>query len=402
MEVARGELKGFLDSRAASRAANTRAETKLSAWEVKLRSLVEDGAEEERVEWAEANLRKAKAKVTEKAAAVEGFERAVRHCERQLAAVVARVKDEEVDEVVEVDVQGEMEEEASVKDEEEETKVVEAAPAGGGDERLAQGVDGVEGCGGPPGPAMGPGSPGWHPPPKPGHPPRRRPGESGMDSPVFVGAGAPPAVGGGAGYGWTGGGGFVHLDEPLRLGWSRGRGGGNVSCQGRGTRGGGEPPPPPPERRVKMFELAQTNIFSPERKKGGATHWRFVAHCWQGRNLRGVEWVGKAWVWTPTWSALLDIRGFNPEAANRGVYAGVVHGIAGRPKPKPKPAAAPAGGPRQPHPPNAADAFAKALGAIPPALDHQGTVCQLRSSVDLANRSGAVLATAVPPPLEHR
>ena len=209
VEAARGEVKGFLDSRAASRAAKTRAETKVSAWEVKLRSLVEDGAEEERVEWAEANLRKAKAKVAEKAAAVEGFEPAVRECERQLAAVVARVKDEEVDEVVEVDVHGEMEEEASVKDEEEETKVVEAAPAGGGgDERLAQRVDGVEGCGGPPRPAVGPGSPGWPPPPKPGNPPPRRPGESGMDSPVFVGAGAPPAVGGGAvGMGGQAGGG---------------------------------------------------------------------------------------------------------------------------------------------------------------------------------------------------
>ena len=151
-----------------------------------------------------------------------------------------------------------------------------------------------------------------------------------------------------------------------------------------------------------MFELAQTNIFTPERKKGGANHWRFVAHCWQGLGLGGVEWVGKAWVWTPTWSALLDFGGFSPEAANRGVYAGVVHGIATRPKPKPKPAAAPAGGPPQPHPPNPADAFAKALGAISPALDRQGTVCQLRSSVDLANRSSADLATAVPPPLERR
>ena len=132
VEPARGELKGFLDSCAASRAAKTRAETKITAWEVKLRSLVEEGAEEERVEWAEANLRKAKAKVAEKAAAVEGFERAVRQCERQWAAVVARAKDEEVDEVSEVDVHGEMEDEASVGDEEGETKVVEAAPAGGG------------------------------------------------------------------------------------------------------------------------------------------------------------------------------------------------------------------------------------------------------------------------------
>ena len=56
-----------------------------------------------------------------------------------------------------------------------------------------------------------------------------------------------------------------------------------------------------------MFELAQTNIFTPERKKGGANHWRFVAHCWQGLGLGGVECVRKAWVWTPTWSAGLCI-----------------------------------------------------------------------------------------------
>ena len=114
------------------------------------------------------------------------------------------------------------------------------------------------------------------------------------------------------------------------------------------------------------------------------------------------EGIWNAWVWTPTWSALLDFGGFNPEAANRGVYTGVVHGIASRPKSKPKPAAAPAGGPPQPHPPNPADAFAKALGAISPALDRQGTVCRLRSSGDLANRSSVDLATAVPPPLERR
>ena len=112
--------------------------------------------------------------------------------------------------------------------------------------------------------------------------------------------------------------------------------------------------------------------------------------------------MGKAWVWTTTCSALMDVGGFNPQAAYRGVYARVVHGIATRPKPKPKPAAAPASGPPQPHPPNPADAFAKALGAISPALDRQGTVCRLRPSVDLANRSSADLATAVPPPLERR
>ena len=111
--------------------------------------------------------------------------------------------------------------------------------------------------------------------------------------------------------------------------------------------------------------------------------------------MGGVEWVEKAWVWTPTWSALLDFGGFNPEAAHRGVYAGVVHGIASRPKSKSTPAAAPAGGCPQPHPLNPADAFAKALGAISPALDGQGTICRLRSSGDLAKRSSVDLATVV-------
>ena len=77
----------------------------------------------------------------------------------------------------------------------------------------------------------------------------------------------------------------------------------------------------------------------------------------------------------PTWSAALDFGGFNPGAANRGAYAGLVHGIASRPKSKPKPAATPAGPPPQPHPPNSEDAFAQALGAISPAVDRQGTVC---------------------------
>ena len=110
VEEARGGLKGFLNSRVASKAAKTRAEGKVSAWEAKLASLREEGAEEERIRWGEANLRKAKLKVAEKKEAIEGFDRAVRWSERGLAAVVARVKDEEVVEVVEVDVQGKMEE----------------------------------------------------------------------------------------------------------------------------------------------------------------------------------------------------------------------------------------------------------------------------------------------------
>ena len=213
---------------------------------------------------------------------------------------------------------------------------------------------------------MGPGCPGWPRLPKPGHPPPRRPGESGLDFPVFVAAGAPPAVGGG-GWVWVDEGGVVHLDRPLRLGVVNGWSGWQPELPGPGKKWGEvQPPPPFPEMGVKMFELAQTNLFTPTRKKRGATHWRFVANCWQGLGLGGIEYAGKAWTRTPTWSALMDFGGFNPEAANRGAYAGVVHGIASVPKSKPKPAATPAGGPPQPHPPNSRDAFVKALGPSPP------------------------------------
>ena len=56
-------------------------------------------------------------------------------------------------------------------------------------------------------------------------------------------------------------------------------------------------------------------------------------------------------MWKQTWSALQDFGGFNPEAANPGAHAGLVHGIASRPKSKPKPAATPALGPRSRTPP---------------------------------------------------
>ena len=76
----------------------------------------------------------------------------------------------------------------------------------------------------------------------------------------------------GGGYGWTGGGGVVHLDKPLRQGVIEGSWGWQRELPGQGNERWGEVGVPP-ERGVKMFELAQTNIFTPERKKGGATHW---------------------------------------------------------------------------------------------------------------------------------
>ena len=58
----------------------------------------------------------------------------------------------------------------------------------------------------------------------------------------------------------------VHLDKPLRLGVVRGWWGWQRELPGKKW---GETRPPPPEMGVKMFELAQLNLFTPDRKKGG-------------------------------------------------------------------------------------------------------------------------------------
>ena len=166
---------------------------------------------------------------------MEGFERAVRQCERQLAALVGRVKDEEVDEVVEVDVHGEVEEKASVKDEEEETKVVEAAPAGGGTSDWRRGLMGSRAAGTlqdlPWDPAVLAGP----------HPPN-------MDTRLLVAPECPVwtlrfslvrvhhRVLGAGRWVWVDGEGAVDLDKPLRLGVVEGSWGWQRELPGQGNK----------------------------------------------------------------------------------------------------------------------------------------------------------------------
>ena len=146
------------------------------------------------------------------------------------------VKEEEVDEVLELDVEAEEMEEEIVK-EEEEAKVVVVTPAGGGGgEPVAQGEGGVEGCGAPPGPAMGPPQT-WTPPSS--SPARVRYGLSGFGS-----CGCTTGCWGrGSGYGWTREG-LSTRTSFCAWGRSTGRGGGNVSCRGRRSDGVRCPPPP--------------------------------------------------------------------------------------------------------------------------------------------------------------
>ena len=264
MEEAQGALKGLLGSLATSKSAKGRAETKVSAWEAKLASLREEGADVDRIRWGEANLRKAKVKVAEPEEAIEGFARAVRRSERELAAVVARVKEGEVEKVVEVDVEPE---EAMVKDE-EEAKVVVATPAGvGGVSQWLREMVGSRAAGAvqdlrwDPAVLAGPN------PPNPDTPLLVAP-----ESPVwtlrFLLVHVHHRLLGAGRWVWVDeGGGGVHLDRPLPLGVQNGWWGWQRELPGLGKRWGEVGPPP--EKGVKMFELAQTNIFSPERKKGG-------------------------------------------------------------------------------------------------------------------------------------
>ena len=151
----------------------------------------------------------------------------------------------------------------------------------------------------------------------------------------------------GGGYGLTRGG----STGTNPCGWGGGSRGLVVATTvARAEVGGGAPPPS--EKGVKMFELAQVNVFPPEVRKGRASHCRFIAMCWQAMGLGGMECVGRTGTWTPTWSVIMEIGGFDPSTANREAYAGWVHGIASCPKSKPKVPATPAtGGPPQPQPP---------------------------------------------------
>ena len=241
MEEARGELKGLLGSLAASKAAKGRAKTKVSQWETKLASLGE-GWDAERIHWGEANLRKAKVKVAEKEEAIEGFDRAVRQSERELAAVVARVKEEEVDEVVELDAEAEEMEEEIVK-REEEAKAVVASPAGG---RASQWLRQMMGsrCAGalqvlP-----------WDPAVLAG------PTSQNLDTPLLVAPESPVwtlrfllvrvhhrLLGAGR-WVWVDEGGVIHLDKALHLGVVNGSWGWQRELPGAGeAMGGGAPPP---------------------------------------------------------------------------------------------------------------------------------------------------------------
>ena len=131
VEEMRGQLRGLSASLAACKGAKAKLETKVSRWETKLAEVREMG-DEERIRMAEDTLRKAKAKVVEKEKAIEALDGSVRRTVLVLARAVDKVREDDDDEVVEVDVEPEEMEEGMVKEEVEAKVVVETPARGGG------------------------------------------------------------------------------------------------------------------------------------------------------------------------------------------------------------------------------------------------------------------------------
>ena len=77
----------------------------------------------------------------------------------------------------------------------------------------------------------------------------------------------------------------VHKDKPLRFG---GRVSGEWWWQPEMSGGKKGQLGPPSDKGVKMFELAQFNIFTRDVNKVGAGHFGFVCMCWQAMGLGGM------------------------------------------------------------------------------------------------------------------
>ena len=156
----------------------------------------------------------------------------------------------------------------------------------------------------------------------------------------------------------------MHLDKHLRVGGVPGSWGWPPELPGRKW---GETPPPHPEKGMKMFELGQLNLFTPEKKKGGGQPLAIHRHVLASAGTGGDGVCGEELDLDADLVSTDGNWGVRPGGGHRGAYAGLVHGIASRSKCKPKVAATPAtGGPGRRNPPPPRDAFAKALGAISP------------------------------------
>ena len=67
-----------------------------------------------------------------------------------------------------------------------------------------------------------------------------------------------------------------------------------------------------------MYVLVQYNVLTPEVKKAGAPHLRFLCHSWGMLGFGGMQAEGRTLAWVPTWSELLGVGGFDP--VRRGMF----------------------------------------------------------------------------------
>ena len=116
LEEMRGELRGLSAALAPQKRAKAKVETKVAQWEANLVELRGKG-DEDRIAMAEHSLRRAKRKVEEKEEAIVALDCSVRRMDTIVAAEVNKVKEEEVEEVVEVGVESEETVEETVKEE---------------------------------------------------------------------------------------------------------------------------------------------------------------------------------------------------------------------------------------------------------------------------------------------
>ena len=124
-----------------------------------------------------------------------------------------------------------------------------------------------------------------------------------------------------------------------------------------------------------MFELAQLNLFTPEKKKGGGHPLAIHRQLLVGAGTRGDGVCGKDLNVDADPVGAHGHGGVRPGGGQPG-YAGLMHGIASRPKSKPKVAATPAtGGPPQPHPPNLRPSQPRAHPCHPPRVPPEGERC---------------------------
>ena len=124
----------------------------------------------------------------------------------------------------------------------------------------------------------------------------------------------------------------VHKDKPL---WVGGGGGFQGNGTGNGNVGGGGQVAPHSDKEVKMFEMAQLNVFNRVIKKGGVQHFRCLCSCWQAMGLRGVHTAQRRWErrgrrswgladstrWRPTRGRMLDWCTASPPAPNPRLLA---------------------------------------------------------------------------------